>query len=96
MRANRLHWWRRVRVVGATLAVSVLLVAGVVAQQPGTENGEWRYQSGDAGGSRFSPADQIDASNFQDLEVAWVWRNDNFSPHANYTFKSTPSYIQQR
>ena len=71
----------------------MLAVAGVTAQEPGTEDGEWRYQSGDAGGTRFSPLDQIDGSNFADLEVAWVFRGDNFSPHANYTFKSTPSYI---
>jgi len=71
----------------------VLVATGAAAQQTGTEDGEWRYQSADAGGTRFSPLDQIDASNFNDLEVGWVFRGDNFSPHENYTFKSTPSYI---
>ena len=94
MRADVQRRRRPARVPGVTLALAALLaVAGVTAQEPGTENGEWRYQSGDAGGTRFSPLDQIDASNFNDLEVAWVFRGDNFSPHANFTFKSTPSYI---
>ena len=74
-------------------AVVVLAATGAAAQQPGTEDGEWRYQSADAGGTRFSPLDQIDASNFEDLELAWVFRGDNFNRHANYTSKSTPSYI---
>ena len=40
-----------------------LIVAAPLAsaQQPGTENGEWRYQSADAGGTSYSPADQITA-----------------------------------
>ena len=37
--------------------------------------------------------DQIDASNFEDLEVAWIWRADNFGPTVDYAFKSTPSFI---
>jgi quinoprotein glucose dehydrogenase len=88
MRADAERRCRPARVLALPLVLtSLLAVAGVSAQEPGTENGEWRYQSGDAGGTRFSPLDQIDASNFSDLEVAWVFRGDNFSPHANYTFK---------
>ena len=94
MRADVQHRRRPARVLGVTLVlVALLAVTGASAQEPGTEDGEWRYQSGDAGGTRFSPLDQIDASNFGDLEVAWVFRGDNFNPHANYTSKSTPSYI---
>ncbi len=88
--------WRRrpARVLGVTLVLAVLLaVAGVAAQERGNPPGEWRFQSGDAWGTRFSPIDQIDGGNFEDLEVAWVWRGDNFSPHTNYSSRSTPSYI---
>ncbi|MBM62943.1 MAG: hypothetical protein CL484_08350, partial [Acidobacteria bacterium] len=92
MRANKQHQGRFGRLLWTTLALA-LVVTAVAAQEPGTEDGEWRYQSADAGGTRFSPVDQINASNFNDLEVAWVFRGDNFSPHENYTFKSTPSYI---
>ncbi len=92
MRADRQHRGRPGRLLWTTVALA-LAVTVVAAQEPGTEDGEWRYQSADAGGTRFSPVDQIDAGNFNDLEVAWVFRGDNFSPHENYTFKSTPSYI---
>ena len=78
------------------LALGVLLMAppSVAAQLgSGTENGEWHYLGGDAAHTRYSPLDQIDASNFEDLEVAWIWRADNFGPTVDYAFKSTPSFI---
>jgi glucose dehydrogenase len=40
----------------------------------GTSKGEWSYYTGDVRGTRFSPLDQISASNFNKLEVAWRFR----------------------
>ena len=45
----------------------------------GTENGEWRYIGGTIGHTRYSPLDQINANNFNDLEQAWIWRTDNLA-----------------
>ena len=80
---------------GAALALGLLLVLEALpgAQQRGSSEGEWRYQSGDAGGTRYSPLAQIDASNFEELEVEWTWRGDNYSPHPFFLSRSTPSYI---
>ena len=77
------------------LALALVMVVPALpgAQERGNPAGEWRYQSGDAWGTRYSSLDQIDASNFEDLEVQWVWRGDNFSPHPLYLSRSTPSYI---
>ena len=36
--------------------------------------GEWRDINGDASGARYSPLDQINASNFERLRVAWEWK----------------------
>ena len=60
---------------------------------PGTENGEWRYIGGDMGHTRFSPLDQINRSNFEQLERAWIWRSDNFGPNLDYFSRSTPIYV---
>ncbi len=60
---------------------------------PGTENGEWRYLGGDSGNTRYSPLNQINASNFSDLEQAWIWRSDNFGPNLDYFSRSTPVYV---
>ena len=78
-----------------TLALGLVVVVPALpgAQERGNPAGEWRYQSGDAWGTRYSSLDQIDASNFGDLEVQWIWRGDNFSPHPLYLSRSTPSYI---
>ncbi|MCY3846652.1 MAG: PQQ-binding-like beta-propeller repeat protein [Acidobacteria bacterium] len=81
---------------GVALALGSLLVLPAPADaqtERGNPYGEWRYQSGDAWGTRYSPLDQIDAENFEDLEVAWVWRGDNYGPHPLYLSRSTPSYI---
>ena len=76
------------------VAVSGGAAAPAVAQLlPGTENGEWRYPGGNSGQTRYSPLDQINASNFADLEVAWTWRGDNFGPNLDYFFRSTPLYV---
>jgi glucose dehydrogenase len=76
--------------VGAT--VLCLSTAPAGAQPRGTPEGEWRFWGADAWSSRWSPLDQIDAGNFADLEVAWVWRGDNFGPAVNPLLRATPIY----
>ncbi|MFT4671199.1 MAG: glucose dehydrogenase, partial [Pseudohongiellaceae bacterium] len=82
---------RAASILGAIccLVGSVSLAQGL----PGTENGEWRYLGGDAGHTRSSPLDQIDRSNFADLEQAWLWRGDNFGSSLDYFSRSTPIYV---
>ncbi len=77
------------------LAIVVLMATANLglAQERGNPYGEWRYQSADAWGTRYSPVDQIDGENFEDLEVAWLWRGDNFGPSPEITSRSTPTYI---
>ncbi len=59
----------------------------------GTENGEWRYIGGPVGQTRYSPLDQINRDNFEDLEQAWIWRSDNFGPNVDFYSRSTPIYV---
>jgi glucose dehydrogenase len=77
----------------AVLGATALASSAAAQRMPGTENGEWRYPNGDAGATRSSPLTQIDATNFADLEVAWVWRSDNFNSTPYYFFRSTPIYV---
>ena len=80
--------------LGLASAVLMVTAAAASAQRlPGTENGEWRYLGGDAGHTRSSPLDQINGDNFADLEVAWIWRGDNFGPNLDYFSRSTPIYV---
>tara|TARA_B100000678_G_scaffold289039_1_gene298729 strand:- start:1344 stop:3503 length:2160 start_codon:yes stop_codon:yes gene_type:complete len=85
----------RTQTLGCLGLASALLIATVTsatAQLPGTENGEWRYLGGDAGHTRSSTLDQINASNFEDLEVDWIWKSDNFGPNLDYFSRATPIY----
>ncbi len=48
-------------------------------QTYGTENGEWRSYAGNVRGTKYSPLDQIDATNFAQLELQWEWTSvDNY------------------
>jgi quinoprotein glucose dehydrogenase len=80
-------------ILGLTLLTAVTLPARYLAQDRQTPKGEWRYQSGDAWGTRYSPLDQVDASNFEKLTVAWIFRGDNFGPEPYPNSRSTPTYV---
>jgi quinoprotein glucose dehydrogenase len=80
--------------IAGTLCLMTLPAIGQNgAPATGTENGEWRHWGGDTASSRYSPLDQIDADNFEDLEVAWVWRGDNYGPSVDNIMRSTPTYV---
>ena len=64
------------------------------AGQPSTANGEWPAYNADLKGSRYSPLDQINASNFGKLEVAWRFKTDNFGPFPEYKLEGTPIVVK--
>ena len=54
-------------------------IAAPAHAQYGATNGEWPTYAGDLGGTKYSPLDQIDATNFSDLEIAWRWASPDGS-----------------
>ena len=78
-------------VVGAVVINVSAVMPSAVAQ--GTENGEWRSYGGDIKNTRYSPLEQIDAGNFNDLEVAWRIKMSSFGPNPEYNFQSTPLMV---
>ena len=60
--------------IGGALAV-LALTAAAQAQTPARDV-EWPSYTADLAGSRYRPLDQINASNFKDLEVAWRFKTD--------------------
>ena len=66
-------------IFGIMIAMLVVLWPGLVSAQYGAANGEWSSYAGDLGGTKYSPLDQIDASNFSDLEIAWRWASADAS-----------------
>ena len=79
---------------GVIATLLLLLPLPAYTQLTGVENSNWRYLGGDAGHTRASPhLNQITADNFSELEVAWIWRGDNFGPAVEYTARSTPVHV---
>src|SRR5438094_683338 len=62
--------------------------------QPSTRNGEWPTNGGDLAFTRYSPLDQINAQNFDKLEVAWRFKTDAFGPFPEYKLEGTPIMIK--
>jgi len=74
------------------LVAVAFAVAPLVAQQ-GARNGEWRWYAADTGSTRYSPLDQINASNFKNLEVAWRLKTDMFGPRPEFQLEGTPLMV---
>ena len=60
----------------------------------GNVPGEWRYWGADAWSTRYSPLDQINASNFSTLTKAWQWNAGAFGSDEYY--RTTPLYANGR
>jgi quinoprotein glucose dehydrogenase len=76
------------------LALALLIATSAsLSAQRGTTNGEWRAWGGDLGVTRYSALDQIDASNFSKLEIAWRFRTDNLGKRPDFNLQSTPLMI---
>ena len=89
MRRPRRWAWARALAAGA--AVCGIAVGGTVAA---AQEGGWTHWGADERSSRYTPFDQIDAGNFEDLEVAWLWRGDNYGPTVDNVMRSTPIYAE--
>ncbi len=73
-----------------TVLACLLGLPALADEAPGTRDGAWHYLGGDSAHTRYSPADEIDADNFEDLETAWVWDGASFNAASG---RSTPSYV---
>ena len=99
----------------SVLSVLGWLVIGVVAigvamraGHPSTElsalqeraRSDWPAYGGDAGGSRYSPLEQIQRGNVGRLEVAWTFRTGELGQNAraadDMTFETTPIHFEGR
>src|SRR5215467_10894203 len=61
--------------------------------QPSTAKGEWPSNAADIRGTRYSPLDQINAQNFNRLEVAWRFKTDSLGPRPEYQYEGTPLMV---
>jgi quinoprotein glucose dehydrogenase len=65
-------------------------LATAYAQQGAPPSGEWRVNGGDTGSTRYSPLDQINATNVKNLQVIWRWKAQNMGPAPQGAWEVTP------
>jgi quinoprotein glucose dehydrogenase len=87
------HGTRRVSATRATFALVLALAGTTLVAQQGTKNGEWRTWAGDLGATRYAPLDQINASNFNTLEIAWRFKTENLGPRPDFNLQTTPLMV---
>ena len=72
------------------------VVFGLCAQVGSGQNlvtddtAEWFTLGGDYAHTRYTPADEITADNFEDLEVVWEWDGSSYNGQSG---RSTPTYV---
>jgi hypothetical protein len=90
-------WRPKLGIPLAAIVLGVLWMSnGTLGQSspaPSTRNGEWPHYTADLRGTKYSPLDQINASNFKDLEVAWRFKTDSLGTRPEYKLEGTPLMI---
>src|SRR6266699_2817901 len=88
---------RRIAPSLALLALALVWLSPRVSGQaglPSTKNGEWPHYAADLKSTRYSPLDQINADNFNKLEVAWRFKTDSLGPFPEYKLEGTPLMVK--
>jgi quinoprotein glucose dehydrogenase len=74
------------------VAVLIGVPLHVVAQHQAAET-EWPTYAADLAGTRYRALDQINASNFNSLEIAWRFRTENLGNRPEYKLEGTPLMV---
>jgi glucose dehydrogenase len=83
-----------VAVVGAGVVWTTTRTSGQATGMPSTKNGDWTHYTADVHGTKYSPLDQINASNFNKMEVAWRFKTDNLGTRPEFKLEGTPLAIK--
>jgi quinoprotein glucose dehydrogenase len=81
------------------LAAALLVVSTSLSGQnrtsgpPAAAPGNWLSYTNDERGTRYSPLDQINTSNYGTLELAWRFKTDMLGPRPEYKLEGTPVAI---
>src|SRR5688500_14123302 len=82
-----------------TVSLVAMLVAGAGVSMRGQwkpKVGEWPTYGADLASTRYSPLDQITATNFSKLQLAFRFKTENLGPRPEFQFQSTPLMVNGR
>jgi quinoprotein glucose dehydrogenase len=89
MKRTPSRWYVR---VGVLMFLGVAVTVTLRAQATAT-TGEWPTYGGDLASTRYSPLDQIDASNFSKLQLAFRFKTASLGPREEFNFQTTPLMV---
>ena len=82
-----------------TLLLVLPVLAGLMgtamagSDQVRSKDGEWPSYAADLAGTRYRPLDQINASNFNKLEIAWRFKTDSIGNRPEFKLEGTPLMV---
>ena len=85
------------RLMLSTTAAGVALAASPLRAQTATPpDTDWPVYGGNLAYWRYQPLDQINGSNFNQLQVAWQFKTDNLGGRPEFNLQCTPLLIKGR
>ena len=86
--------WRSAAAIAGPAGIVAVVMAWTTmpatGQSAAPKVGEWRTYGSDLASTRYSALDQVNASNFSKLEVAWRFKTDALGPRPEFNLQSTP------
>jgi quinoprotein glucose dehydrogenase len=77
----------------ALVSVGLPVRAQISPRKRAAKDTDWTGYANDLANTRYSPLDQINATNFNDLEVAWRFKTDALGPRPEFVFEGTPLIV---
>jgi quinoprotein glucose dehydrogenase len=93
MRYSKTNRLNEVYLSVVSLVIGLLCITLNVSGQSRAKDGEWPTYNADLAGTRYRPLDQINATNFSNLEIAWRFKTDNLGPFPEYKLEGTPLMV---
>ncbi|HWZ43751.1 MAG TPA: pyrroloquinoline quinone-dependent dehydrogenase [Candidatus Saccharimonadales bacterium] len=70
--------------------LALIAMSAAALAQNHAANVDWTTYAADLAGTRYRPLDQINASNFSKLEIAWRFKTDSLGNRPEYKLEGTP------
>lgn len=93
MAHSKCNGWRNLPLCTISLAVGFLFLTAAAWGQSMVKDGEWPTYGADLANTRYRPLDQINASNFNKLAVAWRFKTDNLGTRPEGKLEGTPLMV---
>src|SRR5689334_23562810 len=85
------------RLMLSSTAAGLALAASALRAQPSPgADTDWPVYGGNLAYWRYQPLDQVNASNFNQLQVAWQFKTDNLGTRPEFVLECTPLVIKGR